>query len=178
MSRTRIALAVLLVLVIALFAATARWIVWPHTDPAPKRADAVAVLGGGGDERLDEGLRLVRKGVAPVLLISDGERQGWTRANELCDGGTEFQVVCFEPKPGRTQGEARVVARLADERGWKKVVVVTSDYHAIRSGWLFGRCFGHDVPVVGAGPDGVPNPAQIVHEWLGYAHAFLIERDC
>ena len=52
-----------------------------------------------------------RKGVAPVLLISDGERQGWTRANKLCDGGAEFQVVCFEPEPGRTQGEAREVAR-------------------------------------------------------------------
>ena len=179
MSRTRIALAILLVLVVALFAATARWIVWPDTDPAPeacrrrRRARRRRERSGS-----TTGLRLVRKDVAPVLLISDGERQGWKEANALCKGGAAFQVVCFKPVPGRTQGEAREVARIAGERGWKKVVVVTSDYHAVRAGWLFGRCFGHDVPVVGAGPGGLPSPDQIVHEWLGYAHGFLIERDC
>jgi uncharacterized SAM-binding protein YcdF (DUF218 family) len=178
MSRKQIALAILLVLVAALLAATARWIVWPHTDPAPRHADAVVVLGGGGGERLAEGLRLVKARVARVLVISEGERPGWTEANRLCKGGTLFEVVCFDPKPGRTQGEARVVARLAEERGWKDVVVVTSDYHAVRAGWLFDRCFDHDVPMVDAGPDGLPNVGQVVHEWLAYAHATFIARDC
>jgi uncharacterized SAM-binding protein YcdF (DUF218 family) len=178
MSRKRIALAILLVLVAALVAATARWIVWPHTDPAPRHADAVVVLGGGGGERLAEGLRLVKARVARVLVISEGERPGWTEANRLCKGGALFEVVCFDPEPGRTQGEARAMARLAEERGWKDVVVVTSDYHAIRAGRLFARCFGHDVPVVAAGPDGLPGVGQILHEWLAYAHASLIERDC
>jgi uncharacterized SAM-binding protein YcdF (DUF218 family) len=178
MSRKRIALAILLVLVVALFAATARWIVWPPTDAAPKHADALIVLGGGGAERLDEGLRLMRRGVAPVLVISEGTRPGWTEANDLCENGDpDFEVICFDPDPSRTQGEARGAAKLAREHGWKDVIVVTSDYHATRAGWLFGRCFDRDVPVVGAG-SGLPGPRAIVHEWFAYAHGFLIARDC
>jgi uncharacterized SAM-binding protein YcdF (DUF218 family) len=137
----------------------------------------VVVLGGGGGERLDEGLRLVEKGVAPVLVISDGNRKGWKQANRLCAGAAEFEVVCFTPDPSRTQGEAEGAARLARKNGWKRIAVVTSDYHAVRAGWLFDRCFAYDVPVVGA-ENGTPGPGTIVHEWLAYAHGFLIERDC
>ncbi len=117
MTRKQLWLAILLLLVAALVAATARWIVWPKTDAAPAHADAVVVLGGGGSERLDEGLKLVDNGVSQVLVISDGNRPGWQRANELCTKGDPgFAVVCFEPKPHRTQGEAEGVAELARER--------------------------------------------------------------
>ena len=83
MTRRRVLFGVGFGIIALLIGLTARYIVWPDTDPAPKRADAVVVLGGGGEERLDTGLRLMRKGVAPVLLISDGERQGWKEANAL-----------------------------------------------------------------------------------------------
>ena len=177
MSPKRIALAIVLVLVVALVAATARWIVWPDTDRAPKHADAVVVLGGGGGERLEEGLRLVKKGIAPVLVISDGNRKGWKEANRLCKGGAGFEVVCFKPDPSRTQGEAEAAARLARKNDWKKIVVVTSGYHATRAGWLFDRCFAYDVPVVGA-ENGFPAPGTIVHEWLAYLHGAFVERAC
>ncbi len=87
MTRKQLWLAIFVLLVAALVAATARWIVWPKTDAAPEHADAVVVLGGGGSERLDEGLKLVDEGVAQVLVISDGNRPGWERANELCAKG-------------------------------------------------------------------------------------------
>ena len=117
MTRKQLWLAIFVLLVAALVAATARWIVWPKTDAAPEHADAVVVLGGGGSERLDEGLKLVDEGVAQVLVISDGNRPGWEKANELCaKGDPGFAVVCFEPKPHRTQGEAEGVAELARER--------------------------------------------------------------
>jgi uncharacterized SAM-binding protein YcdF (DUF218 family) len=179
MSRRRIALAIVLVLLAALLAATARWILWPPADAPPAHADAVVVLGGGGSERLSKGVELMEEGIAPVLVISDAENSGTERARELCaDGDPDFEVVCVSPDPARTQGEARVTARLAEERGWKSIVVVTSDYHATRAGWLFGRCFGYDVPVVSAGPHGAPGPWQVVHEWLAFAHAAVIARGC
>ena len=137
------------------------------------------MLGGGGEERLDTGLRLMRNGVAPVLLISDGERQGWEEANALCKGGAAFQVVCFKPVPGRTQGEAREVARIAGERGWKDVVVVTSDYHAVRAGWLFGRCFGPlTSPSSAPAPAGRRAPPRSSTNGSPTCTRFLIERDC
>jgi uncharacterized SAM-binding protein YcdF (DUF218 family) len=178
MTRKQLWLAIFVLLVAALVAATARWIVWPKTDAAPEHADAVVVLGGGGSERLDEGLKLVDEGVAQVLVISDGNRPGWQQANELCTKGDPgFAVVCFEPEPHRTQGEAAGVAELARERRWKNIVVVTSDYHAVRAGWLFDRCFDYDVPVVGAG-NGLPRPTTVLHEWGAYVHGALLERHC
>ncbi len=138
----------------------------------------MVVLGGGGPERLDEGLRLVEKGVAQVLVISDGERPGWERANALCaKGDPGFEVICFDPEPSRTQGEAEGVAELARKHRWQSIVVVTSGYHAIRAGWLFDRCFDYDVPVVGAG-NGTPGLGTIVHEWGAYFHGALMERHC
>ena len=94
----------------------------PTEDEAGK-ADAVVVLSGSKHERLDRGLELVREGVAPVLVISDGFDPRQPRANRLChDGGDGFSVVCFTPDPDSTRGEARKVAELAREHGWKRVL--------------------------------------------------------
>jgi len=167
----RIATVTLAAGVTALCAASARFIVWP-SDEEPGQADAVVVLAGGAGERLREGERLAERGVAPILVLSHGvdcgEREG-------------LEVVCFTPEPDRTQGEARVASRLAESRGWHKLVVVTSRYHASRTRMLFERCFAGEVRVVGARPDspgGLPSARNLTREWLGFGHAFLVERGC
>jgi DUF218 domain len=116
----------------------------------------------------------MERGVAPVLVASRGPA-------ELCGKETPFEVVCFEPAPDRTQGEAQVAARLARERGWRSLVVVTSRYHATRARMLFQRCFDGDLRVVGVEPDspaGLPSAANLVREWGGFGHAFVVERGC
>jgi uncharacterized SAM-binding protein YcdF (DUF218 family) len=158
-------------LLLASATATARFILWPGDDD-PGRADAVVVLAGGAGERLREGIRLAERGVAPVLVLSHGGR---------CGDRPTYDVVCFTPRPDRTQGEARGAARLARERGWGSVVVVTSTYHVARTRMLFRRCLDGDVRVVGARPRtwrGLPTPRQIAWEWLGFGHALLAERGC
>jgi uncharacterized SAM-binding protein YcdF (DUF218 family) len=112
--------------------------VWPDVD-TPKHADAVVVL-SGERKRLDEGLRLVRAGVARTLVISDGRANGWKRANRLCSGEAAFRVICFAPKPYSTQGEAQETARLARRHRWRSIVVVSSKYHLTRAELLFRRC--------------------------------------
>jgi hypothetical protein len=69
-SRARL-LIVLAMLTAALVVGSLRLFVWPPVDP-PGRADAVLVFAGGDGERQAEGARLVRSGVAPVLVVSDG----------------------------------------------------------------------------------------------------------
>ena len=122
-------------------------------------ADAVVVLAGGGSERLDQGLRLAAAGTAPVLVLSDGAEPSWPEAGPVCRGepaataalpaGTE--VLCPAPNPQRTAGEAAMVARLAAERNWQRVVVVTTDFHALRSRLWFERCAAgaYEVEVLG-----------------------------
>ena len=117
----------------------------------PVQADAVIVLAGDRTPRLDRGLGLMRAGVAPTLVISDGHDPNWPAANRLCaEGSPGFRVVCFKPDPYSTRGEARGFARLAREHGWRSVVVVTSTFHVTRARMLFRRCFRGRVEGVGA----------------------------
>ena len=86
MSRKRILLAALGVALVAFVAATLRLVFFPSEDD-PGRADAVIVLSGSKGERLDGALELVRKGIAPVLVISGGFDPRQPTANRLCQIG-------------------------------------------------------------------------------------------
>jgi uncharacterized SAM-binding protein YcdF (DUF218 family) len=174
--RRRILVLAALALLAGLVALTARFILWPDTNEPPRRADAVVALYGGGGERLASARRLVERGIAPVLVVSHG-----AAATDLCGQKDPYEIVCFDPEPDRTQGEARAVADLARERGWRSIVVVTSDYHAVRARMLFRRCLDGRVEVVGARPDslgGLPDVGQVVHEWVGYGAALVVDRGC
>jgi uncharacterized SAM-binding protein YcdF (DUF218 family) len=146
-------LLVLAALVVAWLVACAFLFVWPRADAAPARADAVVVLSGARDLRLDPALRLVRRGVAPLLAISGGrDDPRWRTALRLCAAGKtgSVRVVCFTPRPLSTRGEARAVARLARLRGWRRVVVVTSTFHITRARVLLDRCYHGRLWLVGA----------------------------
>ena len=152
--------------------------VWPDEDD-PRSADAVVVLAGGRKDRLALGLELMHRNVAGTLVISDGEAPGWTAANELCDGGSEgFRVVCFHPDPYSTQGEAQGVARLARERGWRRVALVTSTSHVHRARMLFERCVPGDVEAVGTGHKLRYLLSSLFWESAKLTYALTAERGC
>jgi uncharacterized SAM-binding protein YcdF (DUF218 family) len=142
MRRVLVAVAVLF---IAWIAACLVLFVWPPArSGAPKHADAVVVLAGGLNARLDPALALMRQGVAPVLVVSGAFHDArWQKAQRLCRGGyrLRYLVLCPAPRPYSTQGEARLVRDLARARGWRDVVVVTSTFHVTRAHLLFGRCW-------------------------------------
>jgi uncharacterized SAM-binding protein YcdF (DUF218 family) len=156
--------------------ATAVLFAFPPQDH-PRHADVVVVLSGSKD-RLPKGLELMRRGVAPVLAISDGAVPGWPVANRLCRGGQKFRVVCFHPNPYSTRGEARFVAALMKRRGWKRVVVVTSRYHVIRARMDFRRCVDGDVKAVGASASLSGWITGAVQEWPKLGYALTLGRSC
>jgi uncharacterized SAM-binding protein YcdF (DUF218 family) len=158
-------------------AATAILLVWPARDE-PERADAVVVLSGVRKTRLAKGLELVRRGVAPTLVLSDGRAPGWREGNRLCDGGATFRVVCFRPHPYSTHGEAADVARLARARGWRSLVVVTSRYHLTRARMLFRRCLDGSVAGVWADTSTGDMALNIPFEWGKLLYQLTVERDC
>src|SRR5439155_6344112 len=119
--------------------------VWPESDSV-EHADAVVVLAGGNGERLDRGLALMREGIAPTLVASTGP-------NRLCNYDQSFEVICFLPEPNNTRGEVEAIAKIADEHGWKRLVLVTSTYHVTRAEMLLDRCYAGTVEVEPATPD-------------------------
>lgn len=166
----------LLVLVVATFA---RWFIWPSMDQ-PVSADAVVVFAGGIDgDRVDAAERLMRDEVAPVLVISTGNDQ-WRRSdslNRLCSvGSPDFDVICIQPEPDTTIGEAVAFAEVSEARGFEDLVVVSSEWHLHRSNRWLQRCFDGTTQVVGA-----PTPRSldiISHEIAGTLHALILDRSC
>jgi uncharacterized SAM-binding protein YcdF (DUF218 family) len=174
----RIVLAVLGILVIAWVFATFKVVLVPTEDEVGQ-ADAVVVLSGSKHERLDRGLELVGEGVAPVLVISGGLDPRQPRANELCrDGGEGFGVTCFTPDPDSTRGEARQMAELARERGWERVLIVTSRFHVTRARRLFDRCTDVDVDAVGVDYPWTSVPAAVAGEWVKLGLSETVSRGC
>jgi len=128
---------------------------------APQPADAIVVLGGGmhcgaGEleasslSRLEKGLELWRAGYAPRLTLSDtvGEIFGDVRCPSLGQVaerrvqalfGLEGPEVVLLPQMRTTRTEAMAVARLAQERGWSGVLLVTTPAHSRRASGAFRK---------------------------------------
>jgi uncharacterized SAM-binding protein YcdF (DUF218 family) len=165
---------VLAALVVAWLVACAFLFVWPQANTPPSRADAVVVLSGGLDRRLDPAIALVRRGVAPVLAISSPGRGKWPKAQALCAGRTTIpgvHVLCFNPAPYSTQGEARAIGRLAAARHWTRVVVVTSTFHVTRARMLVKRCYAGRLWVVGTSSPWW----QLPEEWISETGKLLVQ---
>jgi uncharacterized SAM-binding protein YcdF (DUF218 family) len=166
-------------LVAAFIAASLALFVFPHQDH-PQHAAAVVVLSGSRVGRLPTGLRLVEKGVAPVLVISGAPDPRWPEANRLCASPRQpgFRVICFHPDPDDTRGEAEHVAALARQNGWGSLAVVSSTYHLFRAHKLFKRCFAGPVAMVGWSPGLVRWIEGVPEEWVKLGAALTVRRAC
>lgn len=112
----------------------------PRLDP-PQHSDVIYLLGG---ERYGAGmgLSMLDEGLGDALVLS------WTDYNlpeclEGFHGGRP--VLCIEPQPATTQGEAMVLPSLMEDHGWSSVTVVTWPAHVPRTRLLFERCYSGDM---------------------------------
>jgi len=153
--------------------------VWPPTD-APGKADAVIVLSGGRDSRLDPAIRLVEQKVAPLLVISgSGYDPKWVTARRLCaNGATGYRVLCFDPHPYSTHGEAEAIERLARAHGWTRIDVVSSRYHVFRAGMLVRRCYHGRVAMIGTGSSALSTLSAVFTEWAKLVYQLTVQRSC
>lgn len=169
----RRALAIALALVLT-FAATTAWLfVWP-AQGSRTTVSAIVVLAGPGD-RLPVGLRLAQKRRADVLVVS----RGWLGYGGPCPPElSRTRVICFEPDPGTTRGEAEYVGRLAKRYDWRSLVVVATQTQAVRAALLMRRCFGGSVYVVTAPLPLSSLPYQIVYGWGALLKALVAVTAC
>ena len=168
-------MAVAFTAVIAVMVVAVRPFVWP-TDDAPFPDGPIVVLGGGAGERLAAGLAIRREDRDRPLIVSASAIDDWRDTGGRC---TPEEVVCLTPEPVNTFGEAVTVSRLVDEQGWGHITVVTSDFHVTRTRWLFDRCVGVPVRVVGAPTDpGVGHRIYLVTREMTAMVVAVVRRAC
>lgn len=173
--RWRRAATALIVSLLVFFLATARLIIWP-AEGMPAHVNAVVVLGGPG-KRLTTGLELARKDRAPVLVVSEGLPIPLPR-NVCTPRDSHFRVICFQPDPGTTQGEAEFVGRLASQEHWDSIVLVTTPDQDTRARIRFGRCFAGNVYVVTTPLPASSWPYAIAYQWGALFKAEVLQRSC
>jgi hypothetical protein len=162
----------LLVLVVVFIGFTARLFVWPDLN-APTHADAIVVLGGGGD-RAGEGLALAAQGFAPLLVLS-------LYPAEQCPPSTRRTTIrCFHADPLSTRGEAEAIARLAGPLHLHRIILVVTTPQATRARLRVGRCFSGQILVVGVSPGGGVGGwlAAVTYEWGALFKALVLQPSC
>lgn len=127
-------------------------------------ADAIVVLGGRAN-RLPVGLRLLHEGEGRVLIVFNATGSG------------EDEHVYVRPDPYTTRGEARAVANLAREHGWRSIIIVTSAYHVPRARMIFRRAFDGELRMASAPPTWWRLPLDVVSELVKALYALTLRRD-
>lgn len=165
--------ALVLALALVFAVATARILVWPAKG-MPARVDAIVMMSGPGD-RIPVALQLAQQRRAAVLVVSQGQH-GYGGPCPPAMAGVK--IICFNPDPGNTRGEAEFVGRLASRYGWHSLVLVTSDEQDTRARVIMRRCFSGSIYVETVPQPWYDLPYQIVYGWGALFKALFLVRSC
>jgi uncharacterized SAM-binding protein YcdF (DUF218 family) len=152
--------------------------VWPPQAAVRGRYDAIVVLSGDHGDRFGRAQVLASRGVAPVLVVLRPDDGPSSVTRPLCHQQQPYRVECVDPAVVSTAGDAATIDALAKVRRWRRVVVVTSRFHVVRSRLVLHRCAGVGATVAGSDPPfGVREWAQVVaHELAGTVQALTVLR--
>ena len=139
----QIAAATFVVLVAAWLAICIDVVGHPRVD-GPTKADAIVILGEPENGSIAAMRSLVRKGISDQVVIS----VPFGRPTECSQPPAGVQIYCFIPEPSTTRGEAEMIKKLAAQRHWTHIVVITWPSHISRSRMLINRCFSGELQMV------------------------------
>jgi hypothetical protein len=163
----------LAVVFMAVSGATARLFIWP-AQGMPARVSAIVMLDSPADP-LSVALRLARQHRAPFLVVSLGTPDSGPDCPQPVSRVT---LICFNPVPPTTEGEAEFVGRLARKYHWDSIVVVTITPQDSRARLRIERCFAGRVYVATAPITLTSWPYQIAYQWAALIKAWVVQRSC
>jgi uncharacterized SAM-binding protein YcdF (DUF218 family) len=149
--------------------------VWVVDEPAD-HADVIIVLGNDNfiGDRAAHAADLYRAGIAPQIVASGRLLRPYAGISEIIERDLESHgvpaasIVKFSHRAANTREEAEALAGLVGSRGWKRIVVVTSNFHARRARFIFGRVFPANLTVrVSAARDSDFDPSHWWESRLG-----------
>jgi uncharacterized SAM-binding protein YcdF (DUF218 family) len=143
------------------------WIV----EDADSKADALIVLSDDNfyADRATRAAELFREGKAPIVVASGRRLRPMAGIAELMEhdlverGVPRDRIVRLAHDADNTREEAEALTKLAMQRKWHSVIVVTSNYHTRRARYIFHRVFPQGIEVhVASAHDGNFDPQ---HWW-------------
>ena len=159
-------------------------------DDAPQRSDVIVVLGGDNYEadRAARAAELFKAGWAPTVVASGRFLRSYASSADLTErdlterGVPTQDIVQLTHRAENTSEEIEVIYRLAAQKYWKKILIVTSNYHTRRTKMICERLFPVKMEVrVIAAPDADYDPDSwwrsrlgvklFFHETIGYVVA-------
>jgi uncharacterized SAM-binding protein YcdF (DUF218 family) len=142
------------------------WVV----DESPETSDAIVILSDDdyGAVRASRAADLFKASWAPRIVASGRFLRPYASIAELMQhdltdrGVPETAVVRLPNRARNTLEEAGAVSTLLSSRGWKKILVVTSNYHTRRARFIYERVLapGTQLRVIAA-----PDPAYDPNSW-------------
>jgi len=121
---------------------------WIVDEPAP-HADVIVILGDDNfyADRATHAAELFRQGIAP-LVVASGRRLRPNAAiselmeHDLIERGVPKDKILPAPQDYFSEEQEAIgLRRLASEKHWKSVLLVTSNYNTRRARYIFHRIF-------------------------------------
>lgn len=182
--RKRIWLRVLLIAVLAIAAVVVFLLRWGgellvSSDRLPAHTDAAVILQGsilGEMARVAGAVKLLQQGISTQAVLSVPAQSYWgasvpeeARAYLERTYGADIagRFVFCETGPGvnSTRQEAEALLPCIRQHGWRTIVIVTSNYHSRRAGFLWRRIVRKSGLPVRLWIDGVPDPEYSPRGW-------------
>ena len=108
-------------------------------------------------DRATRAAEIYRQGLGSVVVASGKRLRPYAGAAELMEhdlierGVPKEKILKYAHDAENTREEAEALAKLAGEKKWKSVIIVTSNYHTRRARYIFRRVFPGNVSVSVAG---------------------------
>jgi uncharacterized SAM-binding protein YcdF (DUF218 family) len=121
------------------------WVV----DEAPQTSDAIVMLGDDNydADRAARAAQIFKAGWAPRVIVSGRYLRPYASLAELEEhdlldrGVPQAAIVRFAHHAEDTREETTAIGQLIASHGWKRILLVTSNYHTRRSRYLAERTF-------------------------------------
>jgi uncharacterized SAM-binding protein YcdF (DUF218 family) len=119
------------------------WIV----DDAPESSDVIIVLSGDNYDavRAARAAALFRAGMAPHVVATGRSLRSYATTTDLMKrdladhGVPAAAIIPLTHRADDTREEAVAVSEFVHTHGWKKILLVTSNYHTRRSEYIYER---------------------------------------